>query len=257
MKKINKSANCPNGLYDYLMNNPNDNWDQFRGNDRNALEEVQRQLKNDQKGLCAYCEIDLVSDRNRGLDDFRVEHFHPKSPHSPPPNHSLNWDNLRAVCTGGNTESICEPERYTSPDESCDVPKGNKNLVGKILDPLNDIPAFPRYFSYIEQGSDSGKIEVDTELCPESKFDKAKKTIDELHLNAERLLRFRREVINSLRDALQDEINQGEDLLTATSTLANIYLSQRDRRWPAFFTCIRWYLGPSAESYLHSVNYDG
>ena len=94
MKKIKKSHIPPSNLSEYVRNNPNDEWSQFKGNDRDGGAQVKSSITSDQKGLCAYCEIDLAPGKNVGLDDFRVDHFHPKRPHAPPPNHSLEWDNM-------------------------------------------------------------------------------------------------------------------------------------------------------------------
>lgn len=149
MKKVNKSG-VPERLGNYLEANPNDTWEQLRGNARDVYDAIKAQLRVDQRGLCAYCEIDLADGHGVGLDDFRVEHFHPKSPHTPPPNRSLGWSNLLGVCTGGNAKGICLPSRFSSPDHSCDVPKGDLDWTALILNPLTDIPSFPMLFRFDE-----------------------------------------------------------------------------------------------------------
>jgi len=60
MKKVLKRGNVPPLLDSYLQTNPNNDWDQFTGNDRNGHAEVKGALRVDQRGLCAYCEIDLA-----------------------------------------------------------------------------------------------------------------------------------------------------------------------------------------------------
>jgi len=263
MKKVLKRDNVPPLLGAYVQVNPNNDWEQFTGNDRDGASEVRKTLQLDQRGLCAYCEIDLAPGHGRGLDDFRVEHFHPKKPHNPPPNRALDWQNLLAVCTGGNAKGVAERERFTSPDHSCDVPKENHNWVGQILDPLTDIPAFPPLFAYVET---TGAMMVDHTTCPAPLVAKAEASIDKLRLSPprteagadSRLLRFRKAVIDKLRDELQSHLASGLSLPEAAEQLAQTHFpSGLDGTWPAFFSCIRWYLGPAAEHRLTAIGYRG
>lgn len=263
MKKVLKRGDVPPLLDSYLQTNPNNDWDQFTGNDRNGHAEVKGALRVDQRGLCAYCEIDLALGNGNGLDDFRVEHFHPKKPHNPPPNHALNWQNLLAVCTGGNVRDLAASARFTSPDHSCDVPKENHNWVGQILDPLTDIPAFPPLFSYEEN---SGAMLVNRASCPAHLVVKAEASIEKLRLSPQqtattpdsRLLRFRKAVIDKLREELQVRLESGLTVPEASERLAEAHFpANHDSPWPAFFSCIRWYLGPAAEARLQAIGYQG
>jgi uncharacterized protein (TIGR02646 family) len=107
MKRVNKSAVVPPLLDAYVQANPNDEWEQLKGNDRYANAQVKATLIHDQRGLCAYCEIDLAQYKGKGLDDFGVEHFHPKKrPPNPPPNHGLDWQNMLGVCSGGSSRDV-------------------------------------------------------------------------------------------------------------------------------------------------------
>jgi uncharacterized protein (TIGR02646 family) len=263
MKKIIKSAEAPGLLAAYLEANPEDDWDQFRGNAPDGYQAVKASLNRDQLGLCAYCEIDLVSGNGQALDDFRVEHFFPKKPHTPPPNRSLDWNNLLAVCTGGNFRSLAAKGRFTSPDCSCDVPKENKDWTGSILNPLIDVPAFPRLFCYVEQ---SGSMAVDEALCPPELKSKAEATIQLLHLSpiptakipCSRLERFRIAIFDMLREEIGELLQAGLDEPTAAARLAEVHFSDnKDKPWPAFFTCIRWYLGTAAETRLREIGFNG
>lgn len=257
MKKVNKSPDIPHLLRTYLEENPDDNWkDGFKQNEPDGYKDVKKQLINDQKGLCAYCEIDLASGHGKALDDFRVEHFHPENPHDPPPNHALDWFNLLGVCTGGNQRSVVD-NRFSKPDYSCDVPKSNKNWVGFILNPLHDIPAFPRLFKYIEQGNDAGKIEVDETLCPIDLRLKAENTLQKLRLNAPRLMRFRAAVIDELRDQFSHLLDSGLSEQDALNYLAKGLIPDLDSHLPAFFTCIRWFLADAVENRLFEIGFDG
>ncbi len=259
MKKVPKSTQVPTDLGNYVVANPGNSWNQFRDNEPKALDAVRVQIVRDQRGLCAYCEIDTqVSVGGVGLDDFRVEHFHPKSPVDPTHNYGLDWFNLLGVCHGGSQRSVAIASRHTSPDHSCDVPKDNLNLVGVIFDPTNDVPAFPRFFQYVENGMDAGRIEVDKVNCPTSLHLKGEQTIEKLRLNAPRLTRLRKVVFDKLREEISNAEDAGVPFDVALSNLAQIFLSpSADGHWPAFFTCIRWYLGGSAENHLIAINYQG
>jgi uncharacterized protein (TIGR02646 family) len=262
MKKVNKSPRIPPLLDAYRSANLNDDWDQFCGNDQNGKKEIQTTLRADQRGVCAYCENQLAQFHGHGLDDFRVEHFHSKKrPPNPPPNWSLDWTNLLAVCTGGNARYVGNPALCTTPDHSCDVPKGDKNLVDVILDVQIDIPAFPPIFEFDEQGGMSVG-----QLCPLSLQGKAQSSIDELRLSpmpckdipTPRLIRFRRTVIETLREQMGELLGQGLNDAQAASQLAETYFADSQASpWPSFFSCIRWYLGPAAETRLHAINYNG
>lgn len=262
MKKVNKKLPAPAGLQQYLGNNPLDTWKQFCDNDRDSYEAVQSELRSNQRGICAYCEIRLSEFKGVGLDDFRVEHFHPKSrPPHPPPNWGLDWCNLLAVCTGGNARHIGNSALFTTPDHSCDVPKADKNLVGTILDVLNDIPAFPPIFMFNELG----EMDVDGQ-CPANLHGKARASIEELRLSPSaskdipvpRLIRFRKALIDKLRAQLMERQASGLSLQAASAELAEVYFTnEQTSEWPSFFSTIRWYLGPMAEARLQAIGYDG
>lgn len=262
MKKITKTAVVPPALCNYTANNPDGQWEEFRNNDRNGVDQVEATLRADQRGICVYCENNLAKFHGQGLDDFRVEHFHPKNrPPNPPPNWALDWQNLLAVCTGGNALGIGAPALFTSPDHSCDVPKGKKNLTGTILNPLTDIPPFPPLFEYDEDGGMAVSAQ-----CPGHLKTKAEASIRELRLSPAadrqtpnpRLKRFRKVVIDSLREQLNKDLEGGMSESSATAALAQVYFpSPPNSEWPSFFGCIRWYLGPSAEVQLQAIGYNG
>lgn len=261
MKKVNKTFPAPPLLDNYKNTNPHDDWEQFRNNGGDGYKSVKKQLIQDQRELCAYCEIDLRQYGGQGLDDFRVEHFFPKSPHTPPPNHALDWQNMLGVCTGGNSRGIGDAQRFTKPDYSCDEPKGDENWVGVILDPQRDIPAFPPIFEFDEQG----RMAV-SQQCPLHLQGAARSSIEKLRLSPPpskdipnpRLIRFRKTVIEMLSTQLGELLGQGLNAAQAASQLAEIYFpANHDSPWPAFFSCIRWYLGPAAEARLQAIDYQG
>ncbi|MGO3408549.1 hypothetical protein [Marinomonas sp.] len=68
---------------------------------------------------------------------------------TPSRNWHLDWQNLLGCCHGGSQRNVVDAsQRFTSPESSCDVPKGEKNLDDVILNPLH-IPAFPKFFTSI------------------------------------------------------------------------------------------------------------
>ncbi|MFT4927488.1 MAG: hypothetical protein ACI8WB_003599 [Phenylobacterium sp.] len=261
MKKVNKGIEPPL-LNTYRTDNPDDNWKKdFKPNNPDGDKAVKRALLADQRMLCAYCEIDLKLGHGIGLDDFRVEHFHPENPHNPPPNYALDWQNMLGCCSGGNARGVTNSNtRFTSPDHSCDVPKGNHVWDDLILNPLHDVPTFPRLFKFAEQDDDGANyspIVVDETRCPVSFQNKAQSTIDRLHLNANRLKRFRFTAIDTLKEQLI-ELEQQMSEEEALEELAQLYFPEdANEPWPAFFTTIRWYLADVAEQRLSQISYQG
>lgn len=255
MKKILKSLE-PSTLTTYRTSNPNNDWEQFRRN-TSRKRDIQTQLKLDQGGLCAYCEIDLIAKDETGGADFRVEHFHPKSDNSTNHNWHLDWSNLLGCCAGGNQKGVADAgNRFTSPDYSCDVPKDNKNLDDVILNPLR-IPAYPCLFKFERS---TGKMLVNQEACQNAEVDmsKAQATIDELHLNANRLITLRKATLDQINIQLRARIEGGRSMDDAVTDLAKVLLSKNaSNHWPRFFSSIRNYLGSAAEEYLSNSNYSG
>lgn len=255
MKKVSKGIEPPL-LANYRDINPDNEWEQFTSK-KYRRNQTQVQIKADQGGLCAYCEIDLVEKIEDELDDFRVEHFHPKSDGTVPHNWHLDWQNLLGCCHGGSQRNVVDASyRFTSPDVSCDVPKGSQNLDNVILNPLH-IPAFPKLFSCERT---TGEFSVDSENCEQANIsvEKAQNTIVELNLDTERLRRFRREILNKLNDDVRRLVSQGFSIGEAQKRLAEVNLKKNTNgHWPKFFTSIRSYLGSTAERQLLSIHYDG
>ena len=244
MKRVSKGLE-PQMLRDLAQVEPNADWDRVR-NSRARYSQIKEQIISDQIGLCAYCEIELLPAANGLLADFRVEHFYPKSPHLPPPNRATAWDNLLGACHGGSQRDVVDPCRFTPPDFCCDVPKGNINLVGQILNPLDDVPAYPCIYKF-----DNGIISVDHAVCPPELVQKASRTIAELRLDAERLNRLRREVI----EAIQDQILALGTEYGGADEVAEALFEEDFASPPEFFSCKRWYLGQAAEKRLTDLGY--
>ncbi len=218
---------------------------------------MQTQLKANQGGICAYCEIDLKEKDSQGEADFRVEHFHPKSDDTTSHNWHLDWQNLLGCCHGGSQRNVTDAgTRFTSPDNSCDVPKDNKNFDGIILNPLQ-LPAFPALFSC---NRSSGELTVNANSCARAGIasEQAQNTITELRLNATRLTRLRKAALDHLNTQMRLRLQTGIDIGMARQQLAQAQLRKDGKQhWPAFFSSIRSYLGHEAEQHLLQSGYVG
>lgn len=263
MKKIVKGIEPPI-LLKCRIRNPAYNWKQFKKYSklysvisRSYDNPVTDQLNRDQGGVCAYCEINLIEKDSSGDADFRVEHFHPKSDTSTQHNWHLDWNNLLGCCHGGSQRNVVDAgHRFTSPDNSCDVPKGNKNLDSIILSPLQ-LPAFPNLFGCARA---TGILVVNTTNCQIANVSevRAGNTISELKLDAPRLNKFRKQVLDKLNDDLSNLVKQGLSIGQARMRLAQVYLCKNAKmQWPAFFTSIRCYLGAEAEEHLRNIGFNG
>lgn len=255
MKKVIKGDE-PYLLDSYKKVNPGNSWSDYSRH-FNQRRQVKERLRNDQGGICAYCEIDLLERDSTGEADFRVEHFHPKSDASGNTNWGLAWSNLLGCCHGGSERRVREAlDRFSSPDNCCDVPKSGKILDEVILNPT-EIPAFPVIFSCKRS---TGELQVNSGLCVDSgvSIQKAKNTISELRLFSPRLMRLRKATLDRLNMKINEMISDGLSVQDATQILSRATLVKNDNNsWPRFFTSIRSYLGSEAEVHLRSMNFDG
>ena len=252
MKRVYKRDEAPPLLTRYKEKFPHETWEHFRRHCRGGYPQVKQAILEDQHYLCAYCEISIKLAEEEGeLDDFRVEHFHPKSDTlGDGHNFHLDWRNLVGVCHGGSQQNIPEADKRYSKyksDRSCDVPKAGKEITSDLLNPMH-IPAQERIFRYIEF---TGKRAVDENSCPKHLKRRAENTIKELNLNAPRLMRMRKTVINELREEIELAVARGEDLEEVLNYLAQTsLLPDIDNRDLPFFSTIRWYLGEAAENII-------
>jgi len=266
MKKICKSIE-PQELSQYRNSHPHDNWNKFRGSrGKRRYKAVANKLKSDQGGICAYCEIDLkIRNTTAGRDDFRVEHFIPKSKTTPQHNYHLDWSNLLGVCHGGSESLVVDAtDRFTAPDLHCDAYKDQDKTIDRSQDILNplSVPAFPPLFTFSRNvdTSKNGIMSVIPDNCTISgiSVEKAKKTIDYLNLNHQQLKKARGKILNTLNADLRAERAKGIELKAALQKMCKIYLSKKaDGTWSPFFSTIRAYLGSEAEEYLKQTNYNG
>ena len=136
MKKVRKTPLPPQELVDFIVRNPvgarGHTWRGF-DDDRMTKRAVQHRLFEDQKGLCAYCEIDLTfthhhAGGNAPKGDLRIEHFHPKSDLTR--DWAFDWNNMLGVCTGGDEKKLNDQARVAAgkTDHHCDSRKREKIL---------------------------------------------------------------------------------------------------------------------------------
>lgn len=255
MKKVLKGPE-PHLLQTYRQQHSLNTWEQYKRDDARK-KAVFDTLKHDQAGICAYCEIKLLPTDQSGEADFRVEHFHPKSDHTTAHNWHLDWQNLLGCCHGGSQRNVVDgANRFTKGDYSCDVPKGNKDLDGIILNPLH-VPAFPPLF--VTERS-TGCLKVHGQNCQSATVSaqQAAATIAELRLDSARLNRFRKTLLDEINQQLTQLIRTGLSVDAARTKLARILLTKdAQQHWPAFFSSIRSYLGSAAEAHLHDIGYAG
>jgi uncharacterized protein (TIGR02646 family) len=193
MRHISKSL-CPEGLAEYLSENPDATWKNFGDEAQEAHEVVQNIIKSDQLGICCYCEIDFHVSDEAHIKDFRVEHFYPKK-QTPLPsgeNAHLTWSNLLGCCHGGTQRLYQEDERFTSKkNRHCDADKGEKDWTKIILNPLC-IPEGVKIFTF----ETDGQIIVSAQ-CPEEFKIMAQSSIDRLNLNEKTYLIKAREKVRA------------------------------------------------------------
>ena len=245
-------GNEPDRLRQYREANAGNRWEDFRLGCQSGLTEVYEQLRQDQGGLCVYCEL-AVSEDNR-----QVEHFHDKSDESDvvsPRKWHLAWNNMWYACKGGTGQSG-DPSAFMPPvkeNKSCGQAKSS-GVFQNILAP-DEVPLFPRIFRY-EQKKDAVTIHPDEECCRETNIDvsKVQRTIDELGLDCPRLCHARLAVLKTLNRFLSERRpdDQGKMRL-ASQFLGN---AQKENR-KSFFTMIRFILKNAAEEYLRSIEYNG
>ncbi len=256
MKHVEKRAEEPERLKTYRQRFPDGTWEAFR-HSRANYQAVKRAILEDQHGLCAYCEIAIQEALRPGqVDDFRVEHFYPKSASKPGAhNFHLDWRNMLGVCHGGSQPNVGDADWRFSPeqrDRSCDVLKGNKEIEGRILNPLL-LPARARIFRY---NFYDGAMAVDEKTCPPELIRPAQNTIAELNLNCSRLKRMRLEVIRTLFDDEVHYIDQGMDPEEVHRLLAEEWLQpDEEGNCLPFFSVMRFYLGAAAEEVLARRDY--
>jgi len=263
----------PPTLKSYRQAKPNAEWEEMKNdplfNGQGAYQDCRSRSIDDQKGLCAFCEIDI---RDNSPLKCRVEHFHPKSDHTIANNWALDWQNMLAVCSGGTRSEIIDPTFHLQPTKenlSCDAHKDmmiqlgklQENCEGWVINPLQ-LSSSPSLFR-VHKGS--GKLEPDLVSCAaveqwphNNKHDDfvtlVQHTIDMFNLNCDRLMQARLRIIRHIEHNKKDQRAKGIDAQQGMKNLAQYYFRIS---WPGFFTTIRFCLGQAAEDYLNHVAFQG
>ncbi len=274
MKKVKQLQSAPASLQDFMREYPYEkrnitNWKAFGNEGGQAKSEIMQDLDKVQHGLCAYCEIELVKQTDKGpISDRQIEHFHPKSDIPS----SIDWmfeiSNLFAACRGGSQthlfgdkSSFNDDERCLKPyqkNHSCGETKKDDNLDNIILKP-SELPDSPSLFVV----SDDGAISVDEEACSQTGVEiiKATMTIKLLNLDCVRLRNARQAIWEKLNDDLAVEWEHlgeeatDDDFETLLAQLAEEMLTfEPNEALPAFFTTIRCFFGVHAETVLSQAH---
>ena len=259
MKKINKNCIVPFELENYFNANRNKSWKNFKDECQVGYKELLQEIKKNQGGVCCYCEITFLD--GRGIrDDFRVEHFYPKSDtDNSEINWNLIWTNLFGCCLGGSDKTVLQTTRFISniKHRHSDILKGSEDWDNEILNPLN-IPAFPPVFEVYS----SGEMLVLEENCRTCGVDpiKAQNCLDEkkLNLNSPTLKGWRKEVVNNLRNEVSKIFDLTGDFENSVITVTSAHLEKDELgNYMPFFSTIRSYFKEDAENFLKTNNYNG
>ena len=280
MKKILKAEKQPAELERFVLRHPlgdpSHKWDSAR----HAKKAVQKQLYHDQRGLCAYCEINLTFASSGNIGDISVEHFHPESDTSR--DWAFMWSNMLGVCKGGREIHLAEQERVATgltdyerkSNQHCDGPKGEDILDEIILNPLKIKTTESLFSIEIRSVIKEGKhVATAIDLVPihsvcdkedEKCYQKAQETICRLHLNCDLLGKFRYQAIEKIKlqlnDLMKDKKLTFED---AAKSLMKQYFDNTSindmekPNWPPFFTIIRAYYKEFVEPRLKEIKYEG
>lgn len=247
MKTIRK-LNAPTpGLAEYLNAvGDNANWENFRSHNAGAAyRELRDALIQNQHGLCAYCEIELIE------LDYQIEHVIPQSDPQYGASGEVDITNLIACCKGG-TSSVFAPSqksndegRYLEPikyNMSCGQAKGNHSDAD-FLDPRK-LPALPSLTKVLRDG----RIEADEEACRLEGMSpiRVTRTIEILNLNAERLRLAREKWWNDL----VDRSGQIDDSDMMSDWIRAVLIPDENDQLDPFFTTSRCYFGPLGERVL-------
>lgn len=247
MKPIRAIDEPPRGLADYLrLVGDEAYWDEFKSHDSGtAYRELVEELTSNQHGLCAYCETSISAHRRQ------VEHVVPRSEKARGRSLELDISNLVACCLGigglrtgftGPAAASNEPRRSRGSNESCGQAKADQWWDG-FLDPRELPPALP-----ILKVREDGFIQPDDDACSAAGFaaEDARRSIETLNLNANRLRHARRRHWDDLVDISADVPKE-----TAMTTWVRTVLTPDERgRLAPFFTTSRSYFGRAGERML-------
>ncbi|MBU1534974.1 TIGR02646 family protein [Myxococcota bacterium] len=219
------------------------------------IPDIRSQLKSDQGCLCAYCEARLIeNDPHR----WGVEHFVQRALTSSNHNWDLDWDNLLAVCKGGENdpkprELHCDRQK----NDGGKKPPLPPDCRGYILKPT-ELQALPSLFDFdLSTGALSPNVQVCQQFSPPSNQMPStaalvQNTIDHLNLNCERLKEKRKVARQDLEERIAATRQNGK---TLNGLVADVF--KDPHFWPEFFTVYLIRLGNIAKNFLVQNNYTG
>jgi uncharacterized protein (TIGR02646 family) len=274
----------PDSLTKYRAAKPEATWDEMKNDPFDSGQQAGRETKaflvRGQRALCAYCESRLADDCTEdGIEatkaNQRVEHFHPKSDPTRPPNWHLHWANLVAVCHGGSKQDVGQQEDVIFPlptNLSCDaykeysIEKGTLPAApeGWLLCPYQ-VPAFPTLVRFAPDGAPEPHPEncagtnIQGNRYPDTPT-LVSKTIEFLNLGCSRL-NTRRCIVKAKLDKRIELARKKSPGVPAQEVMLNVARSvfpqDAQRAWPEFFTVVRQRLGPVAEQHLQEIGFVG
>lgn len=170
----------------------------LRGDQKDAIKEA---LMKEQGYICCYCERELEK------EDSHIEHFIPQSCPTCDP---LDYNNM--LCS-------CMKERKKGDALHCGAKKGNWYDQALLISPLDS--DCERKFLYTDDGRIKPSVESD---------EAAKKTIEKLGLNCQKLVEERKKVLGVLID---DDLTD-EELVS----FIDQYLEKKNGKFNPFWTMV-------------------
>ena len=248
MKIVRRREEPTPGLVAYLDCVGDDaDWNEFRSHDSGAsYKELRAALTDNQRGLCAYCEMTIRGRRHQ------IEHVIPRNTLEHGHTKALDIANMLACCMGGTARDFgseeggeAEEDRYLEPvrdNMSCGQAKGNREEE-TFIDPRR-LPAVTSLAKVMEDG----RIEVDEEACRTAGIipDHMARTIEMLNLNAERLRLAREKRWNDLTELSEDI----DDLEKMDAWVRSVLIPDENGSLASFFTTTRCYFRPLGEYIL-------
>ena len=242
MKAIRVLCHPPIGLMRYLKRQGVKTWKKFHRNVADRKELVCA-LEKMQRGLCAYCEIDLQD------GDRQIEHVVPRSDPIIGSALALDVTNMIACCLGGTSGSTVirsNDERYrlaVSDNISCGQAKAD---TAQTIDPRK-IPPLPALMRVLPDG----RIVADRTACVKANMNCqfVDQSIKTLGLNVERLRVAREHLWNALNDVWGEDC-MNDEVEVITNAVRMELLPQKNGELRKYFTTIRSYFSPLAEEIL-------
>ena len=237
MKRIRTMVAPTPGLSSYLDEATVPSYGEFRDYGRGAAyRELIAALVELQRGLCGYCEIDLLD------SDRQVEHVAPQRSH---PDAALRTANMIACCKGGTASASNDEERFLKPPKrnlSCGQAKGATDDP-RFLDPRS-LPALPSLLVV----RFNGRVEADDNACrSDEEAARVERTIEILGLNVERLRANRERRWRDLLAVWEPHLRSDDAM---TKGARNELLPNEDGRLAPFFTTRRSFFGRYGEDVL-------